>query len=203
MILGWVTKNSEWVFSGVGVFIVGLIAQAFLRRAPSNQKLETSNIQNNINIGNVNSTASGGAISQAHPANGLGSPSNSDPKMSTRILFVDDDTRFKVVKILQKSGWAYVKIVKDIASLDAPELVEATILFVDIQGVGRKLQFSDEGLGLAAAIKKKYPEKKVVIYSSQTSGERFHEGLRLADDTLAKNADPYEFLRLVEKYASD
>lgn len=60
--------------------------------------------------------------------------------------------------------------------------------------------FSDEGLGLALAIKKKYPSKKVIIYSAETNGDRFHEALRKADSFLAKNADPYEFQRIVEEF---
>ena len=60
--------------------------------------------------------------------------------------------------------------------------------------------FHDEGLGLALAIKQKYPKKKVVIYSAETQGDRFHKALREADSFLAKNADPYEFQRLVEEF---
>ena len=60
--------------------------------------------------------------------------------------------------------------------------------------------FNDEGLGLALAIKDKYPEKKVIIYSAETNGDRFHEALRKADSFLPKNADPYEFQRIVEEF---
>jgi DNA-binding NtrC family response regulator len=71
------------------------------------------------------------------------------------------------------------------------------------RGVGKLLNFANEGLGLALAIKNKYPKKKVVIYSAQTSGDRFNEALRKADDFLAKNAEPYEFITVVERLAED
>jgi len=58
-------------------------------------------------------------------------------------------------------------------------------------------------LGLALSLKKKYPGKKLVIYSSETKGERFHEALRMADSFLPKNAEPYEFLQLVEQFIPD
>jgi hypothetical protein len=40
----------------------------------------------------------------------------------------------------------------------------------------------------------------VIIYSAETEGDRFHEALRKADSFLAKNADPYQFQRLVEEF---
>jgi hypothetical protein len=49
---------------------------------------------------------------------------------------------------------------------------------------------------------RKFPNKKVVIYSSQTTGERFHAALRVADHSLAKNADPYEFIQIVDDFSS-
>lgn len=196
-----VMKNVEWVFSGIGVFFISAIF-LFIKNINKRASNEKSNvINNNINFGGIfqksSTSLSGNAMVQPDDL----SPSDTNLKQNTRILFVDDDTRFRVVKILQNSGWPNVKIVKDILSLESLDLIEATILFIDIQGVGKALQFSGEGLGLAAAIKRKYPDKKIVIYSSQTSGERFHDGFRLADDSLPKNADPYEFIRLVEKYA--
>jgi DNA-binding NarL/FixJ family response regulator len=93
--------------------------------------------------------------------------------------------------------------VRDVGSLDEQTVQQAQIMFVDIQGVGKKLGFRDEGLGLARALKEKYSKKKVVIYSAQVNGERFHEALRKADDFLPKNADPYEFQQLTERLANE
>lgn len=188
--LDWLHQNVEWVFSGIGVLAITLVANKFFFRngqtsAPS------------INISNTNLTEiQGPQLPQAKkPRSGV------DMKQNVRILFVDDDTKFQVVKILKNDGWHHVKIVKDISSLTSPELLEANILFVDIQGVGKALSFSDEGLGLAYAIKQKYPDKKVIIYSAQTTGERFHRGLQNADYFLPKNADPYEFIKLAEDFS--
>ena len=114
--------------------------------------------------------------------------------------FIDDDMRFKVTKILIRSGWVHTKLIKDCETLDEQDIIKASILFIDVQGVGLAMGFHDEGLGLALAIKQKYPKKKVVIYSAETQGDRFHKALREADSFLAKNADPYEFQRLVEEF---
>jgi DNA-binding NarL/FixJ family response regulator len=56
-------------------------------------------------------------------------------------------------------------------------------------------------LGLALNLKKKYPAKRIVIYSAETQGDRFHEALRKADGFLPKNAEPYEFQQMVGQFS--
>lgn len=125
-----------------------------------------------------------------------------DLKKITKILFIDDRI-FGNVDIIRKDGWKNTMRIKDVESLDQTEIKEAHILFVDIQGVGKKLKFKDEGLGLIQAIKNKYPNKKVVVYSSEDQGkiEAFHPGMDVADSRLPKNADPYQYQVLIEKYS--
>ncbi len=119
-------------------------------------------------------------------------------KATTKILFIDDNhTEYKIVSILKKAGWTKTKSVKDITDLDSNLITESDIIFVDINGVGLEL-FEDQGLGLASALKKKYPQKKIVIYSAETTGDRFHDALRQVDHCLPKNADAYQFINLIE-----
>jgi DNA-binding NtrC family response regulator len=173
--LEWMKQNQSWLFDGIGVVFVTSIG-AFV----------WSIIRKRRNLPNSLATI---------PLDVL--------KAKTFVLFVDDDTRFKVVDILIKSGWTHTRRVSDVPSLDDEKVLTSQILFIDIQGVGRRLQFKDEGLGLAKAIKEKHPSKKVVIYSAEPQGERFHQALRKADDTLSKNADPYEFEQTVERLARE
>jgi DNA-binding NarL/FixJ family response regulator len=175
--------NKEWIFSGAGIVIIGAVLKLIFMRdntdqgtAFTPQSTESAKTHNSPNI-------------------------LEDIKRHVRVLFVDDDTKFKVIKILQKAGWVNSKSIKDVNSLDDVIIVNSDILFIDIQGVGLELGFKDEGLGLALALKKKYPEKKIIIYSAETKGERFHEALRKADNFLPKNAEPYEFQQIVEDYA--
>lgn len=114
-------------------------------------------------------------------------------KRTSQILFIDDDRGFKIVGILKKMGWENTKLITDISSLEQYQLLSADVVFVDIQGVGRAMQYSDEGLGLALAIKRRYPEKKVIIYSAEEKGARFHEALQEADYSLSKTAEPIRF----------
>jgi hypothetical protein len=125
-----------------------------------------------------------------------------DLKQLCRILFIDDQS-FKVIQILKNAGWSHTKCIRDVDSLDSLEVAEAHIIFVDIHDVGRKLGFKDEGLGLIMALRQKYPFKKLVVYSAERSGDRFHQGFSAADARLAKNADPFEFQTLVEQYSQD
>lgn len=125
-------------------------------------------------------------------------PPDEKSKLNVKILFIDDNhTDYKMVSILKKAGWTNTKAVKDIVDLDNHIILESDIIFVDINGVGTTM-FEDQGLGLASALKSKHPKKKVVIYSAETTGDRFHKVLRQVDDCLAKNAEPYQFIDLVE-----
>tara|TARA_R110001606_G_scaffold171843_2_gene317762 strand:- start:279 stop:929 length:651 start_codon:yes stop_codon:yes gene_type:complete len=125
-------------------------------------------------------------------------------KSVCNILFIDD-RKFPVADILKNAGWLNTTTVKDIDSLDQKSIRDAHIIFSDIQGVGKKLKFNEEGLGLAHAIKEKYPTKKLIVYSAEEQGkiEAFHPAIDLADNRLSKNADPYQFQVLVEKYAKE
>lgn len=157
------------------------------------QEVKTEvNITNNINGSNdENSTDEGRPVVELEKRKDL-----------AKILFVDDDTKFKIIKILNKIGWK-TRIIKDVENMDADPVLSSHILFVDIHGVGIKLGFKDEGLGLAHSLKKKYPEKKVVIYSTESTGDRFHEALRSVDSFLSKNAEPFEFQELIEQLSED
>lgn len=182
----YLKENKEWLFGGVGITAISFIVKkVFFKKQTTESSIEINNF-----------------------FDGAASPKTDDTgldrlKKITKILFIDDDTKFKVVSILRKQGWGNTKAVKDIYSLDSTDVKECDIFFVDVQGVGIALDCRDEGLGLALSLKRKYPFKKVVIYSAETKGERFHEALKKADSSLPKNAEPYEFLQLVEQFANE
>lgn len=198
--MNWLYENKEWLFSGIGVAVVGFVfTKLFSKHSPSNlvqsPSIDSNNNSIEITIGTPSKDAEDMLPSVEKPKKTL-----EDYKNETRILFVDDDARFKVAKILAKSGWVHTKLIKDCETLDDQDVKDAQILFIDVQGVGVAMSFSDEGLGLALAIKQKYPKKTVVIYSAETNGDRFHKALREADSFLPKNADPYEFQKIVEEF---
>lgn len=182
----YLKNNYQWIFSGIGVLILGGLITTFRKsiiglfdNSKTNNQLSSDSVHNESEESNFD-----------------------ELKRLCNILFIDDDAKFKVVTILKKSGWVNTKAVKDLTSIDDTIVKESHILFVDINGVGINLGFKDEGLGLALALKNKYNStKKVIIYSAETKGDRFHEALRKADNCLSKNADPYQFQKLVEDYS--
>lgn len=188
----YLKENYEWLFGGIGVTALFFILEKLVfknkskkEKGDKNKNVNKNSITINNNIGNQE----------------IESKTRTEikkDKTNLRILFIDDQhTKFKMVSILKKSGWKNTNSVKDITDLDDYKAKEADIIFVDINGVGKTL-FKDEGLGLASALKKKYPEKKIIIYSSETKGDRFHKALREVDDCLSKNAEPYQFINLIE-----
>ena len=227
----WVVANKEWVLSGVGVtviiifkdFIVSLIKFFWNKLfGKSNQKnipvaSFSPSVTNQIIIGNQSINQDSSVPTQAPviptqapviPTQAPVIPTQVNPMISmaelkkkTHILFVDDKT-FKIVKTLVDEGWIHTKLVKDITTLDSPLITGNDIFFIDIQGVGTKL-FHNEGIGLANIIQERHPEKKVILYSAETTGNRFDPTLRKVDAVLEKNAEPYEFIQLVEKFARE
>lgn len=205
--MDWIISNKDWLFSGLGVSIAFTLITWVFNKKNRTDNLSSPETGTSITINNQNNSTidTSPKSPSEHPSQvstrGAGVANTLEAfKNSTHILFIDDDIRFKVVKILTKSGWVHTKLVKDAETLDDNEIRQADILFIDVQGVGLALGFNDEGLGLALAIKDKYPLKKVVIYSAETKGDRFHAALRKADSFLPKNADPYEFQKIVEDF---
>jgi len=187
--MSFFSDHYHWIFSGIGVSaIIGIFGWIYKKK---NEPVAPINNANNIYIYND---------TDAVATNPNKSSDESINKL-TRILFVDDNHKeFKIVSILKKSGWINTKSVEDITALDDPKVQEADIIFVDINGVGTTL-FDEQGLGLASALKKKYPTKKIVLYSAESQGDRFHKALREVDDCLNKDAEPYQFINLIEEYS--
>lgn len=132
-------------------------------------------------------------------------PTLSDLKQKTKILFVDD-LKFNVVDSLKtKDGWKNIQRVSDVDSITQTEVLEAHVIFVDVQGVGKRLGFADEGLGLIVALKETYPEKKVVMYSAESKGKvnAFHQAADIVDGRLKKRPSRYEFDSTIERLARE
>lgn len=202
---------NEKVIGSIAAIITGLVGVVKIfggRKNKNKNEIEnpvnpTQPANSNVNTNTINPTFNVYANNLSQQSDQVNAKNIEKIKNLTHILFIDDDNKFKVVNILKKSGWVHTKAIKDVANLDDDAVADAHILFVDVQGVGKMLECKDEGLGLALTLKKKYPEKKIVIYSSENKGDRFHEALRKADNFLSKNAEPYEFLNLVEEYSNE
>ena len=126
-------------------------------------------------------------------------------KNSVNILFVDNEVFNLTTELKEKEGWRRLSVVPDISSLSQKELIDAHILCIDIQGVGKELGFNDEGLGLIVAIHEKYPEKKIIMYSAEAQGQidAFHPAEGIVDERLRKSANRYQFETTIERLAQE
>lgn len=192
-------NNKDWIFSGIGVFLLSSLFVFFKRRKIHD--IQSSPSQTIINFSNTNENYQKIEKSPENENKNSHNKTEEYYKNNTKILIVDDEIKFKLPKIFKASGWVHSKLIKDIDNLDHIDVKEADILFIDVQGVGVSLGFKDEGLGLVEAIKEKYPSKKVIIYSVVSQGDRFHNAFNVCDGQLSKDADPYQFQRILEKFA--
>ena len=118
----------------------------------------------------------------------------------TEILFIDDDQKNQIVAAVKHAGFTHTSQVRDIANLDDTKVRSADVLFVDIIGVGQKLFPKEQGLGLAGALKAKYPNKLVAVYSTEPGGNRADPKLRKIDAFLDKTSQPYVFVQLIQEW---
>lgn len=186
----WIKENVECIVGGIFAIIGGIVG--IIKKIKGNKR----NIENN-NSQNQQQTVNIYAYSQldSNKANGK-IKSQVDIKSTIHILFIDDE-KFKMVQILKTMGWRNIEYKKNVVNPDDEVVLSANVIFVDINGVGGEA-YRNQGLGLAAAIKQKYPEKKVIIYSAETTGDRFDDDLRKVDKCLPKNAEPIQFSNLIE-----
>jgi ActR/RegA family two-component response regulator len=123
-----------------------------------------------------------------------------DIKDKAHILFIDDQS-FDVIERIRAGGWI-VERVKDIKSLDDDRVRRAHVIFVDYKGVGKHLSNSEEGLGLIKALKKKYPKKRIILYSAHAEFSLADEvNHKIADDILPKNSDTTVYVEKIEQNA--
>ena len=124
-------------------------------------------------------------------------------KNRIKVLFIDDK-EFPVVEHLKSIGYLGVNYIKDVKDLDDNIIRYANIIFIDINGVGLKMGFSNQGMGLCGALKRKYKDKKrIVLYSGETEGSLFDEDAKMADATLKKDSDVYQFISYITDYAKE
>lgn len=192
--MDYILDHKDWIFSGIGVFALSLMFAGIKFFAKPRETKNDSAVPINqsvyINLNEKNR--------KTLPDNRL--KDRAYVMATARILFIDDQTDFPVVKVIQKAGWKNVLIKKDIVNFSTAEMASIDVFFVDIQGVGKALAFSDEGLGLAKALKTHFgKEKKVIIYSAEPRGETFHDAWSVVDGRLRKDAQPYEYLQLLDQ----
>ena len=190
----WILDNANWLFSGLGVTVLmGILSYVWKSRSTSSEA-DSNSAQ--VTINNNYSPSIGGGVNITEKISQEATQTKERDQVS--ILFIDDQ-KFDYVKILKGAGYANTKRISDIKSIDCIEVYQSDIIFVDINGVGKVLFPNEQGFGVAKAIKNKYGEDKcVIIYSA--SHQPLNKEFLIFDGVLNKNAEPYEFINLIENW---
>jgi len=126
-------------------------------------------------------------------------PSIEQLKRITKVLIIDDEEPKELRELLKKEGWK-ISYIDDLDSLSNKKLEESHIVCIDIMGVGKKLQIPN-GMGLVKDIKEKYPEKKIILYSSVSKQDIFSDALDYVDKRLRKESSLVPFSAAIEELA--
>ncbi|MFT3784337.1 MAG: hypothetical protein QM790_20195 [Nibricoccus sp.] len=197
--LDYLDTNKDWLFSGLGVSVLAgvLLWLRSSNKSGDEKPTPVTTVNQSVVVNNSNGSPPQGTTSSGANLNPTPKPPIEELKLSKAILFIDDDTDFPIVRTLRRSGWKNVEIVDDIKNLHHDRVKMAHLFFVDIQGVGKALNFKKEGIGLAHALKETYPDKKVVLYSSVPTHDLFADELQLIDKRMRKTAEFYEFQKTI------
>ena len=122
-------------------------------------------------------------------------------KARTTVLVIDDQEPVELRALLKRDGWKNYYI-DDLESLEARKLRDSQIICIDIMGVGKALRV-DDGMGLVKDIKIKYPEKKIILYSSVSKQNIFSEALDYVDKRLKKQSSLIPFVTAIEEMAEN
>ncbi|MBQ3617290.1 MAG: response regulator [Bacteroidales bacterium] len=182
------------VITAIGVILAAFVGGVLKKK--NNKKQEQQISQNQTQNVTVNNFL-GEKVEHDSNDEKKDSSATSNLKLKLQILFIDDE-KFKMMENIKKAGWQNVSYKKDITNLDDPAILKAHIVFVDINGVGQNLFPKNQGIGLAAAIKNKYSQKQVCIYSAEP--HMLDPDLKKVDYTLQKNAEPIQFYNFIEEF---
>ncbi len=117
-------------------------------------------------------------------------------KQIARILVIDD-RRPQLVADLENEGW-HVRYLPDLDKYENTELLDSHIICLDIVGIGQHLRCGD-GMGLVQGIKEKYPQKRILLYSSVREHNIFDSAIDSVDCRVFKDGQPYQFIKAVEQ----
>ena len=199
----------QLIIAIIGLFCAGWAIKVVVKKISSSQNQDNDQSGNGNNNQNLNLFIGNGMSGNVQIGNGdkSSTPENKEAdsnstscrkeKCSVHVLFIDDQ-KFDNVDVLRNAGWKNTKSIKDIKAIDCPEVLAADVIFVDINGVGTSLFPKEQGLGVAVQIKSRYSEKCVVVYSAQP--QELHKALSQVDAVLPKNAEPYEYISILENY---
>lgn len=188
--INWIIQNKEWLFSGLGLSILASmkwILNLFTKNRNSDERAECNVINQTINIDPT-------CVAEK---NDINNGPIKKSKSTVIILFIDDN-KVSFIQAMKKAGYSIIRFLKDCNNIQCQQVVDADIIFVDVNGVAMSLFPKEQGFGLAKAIKEQYPNKCVVLYSAEP--QYFNKDYNILDSVLPKNSEPYEFTKIIDDW---
>ena len=121
-------------------------------------------------------------------------------KKRARILVIDDSD-FPYLILFKKDGYVIEKW-NDVDDLPKLEAGYYDVILLDIQNVGRA-HSQEQGLGILKHLHSVNPAQIVVAFSNADWSLKYHEFFLLADASLAKTEDYFQFKRTVDRLLQD
>ena len=117
-------------------------------------------------------------------------------KKNFRIVIIDDEGFDD--EVLKSLGYLDIDIKEKYEKISDYENYD--IIFCDINCIARDLDPTYQGAALAKLIKKTYPSKIVIIFSSKDQSLDFYKFSNDVDDIIPKNLKNAEIAEIIDKY---
>ncbi|HEY4354794.1 MAG TPA: response regulator [Acidobacteriaceae bacterium] len=117
-------------------------------------------------------------------------------------LLVIDDIAFAYLDLFKRDGYA-IDHWRDVEDLTKLENGAYDIILLDVQGVGKAISPTEQGLGVLHHLRQVAPAQLVIAFSSSDFSLKYQDFFRLADATLPKSADYVDFKRQVDDLLRD
>lgn len=126
--------------------------------------------------------------------------SEAEIKKRARILVIDD-LDFPYLSLFKKDEYTIDKW-NDVDDLEKLETGYYDIILLDIQNVG-KSHSTEQGLGILKHLHNVNPAQIIIAFSNADWSLKYHEFFQLADASLPKSGDYFEFKRTVDRLMRD
>ena len=189
--INWIIDNKEWLLSGLGISV--LASMKWIIKLFSHNKDRDKNSISNV----INQTINIDNKDIVDNTENRTERKINKSKSTVVILFIDDN-KVSFIQAMKKAGYSIVRYLKDCNNIHIQYVVDADIIFVDVNGVAMTLFPKEQGFGLAKAIKEQYPNKCVVLYSAEP--QYFKKDYNILDSVLPKNSEPYEFIKIIDDW---
>jgi len=116
-----------------------------------------------------------------------------------RIAVIDDEQFDNSLRLAIEAHGFKLDEIGDIASIDIVQSYH--IVICDVKNVGKHFGSPNEGAYLLSEIRRRFPDKYLILHTSHSLDALFHEAERMADKWLRKNTNAETWARVLDNAA--